>query len=136
MSLATLVDGEPHATSLFYARDGLELIWTSDANTRHSLAVAAPTRVSATVAPDYHDFKTIRGLNIEGVASRLADDAAIVRARRCMEARYAFLRELASGPPPLRAAYAKAAFYVLRPSRITFIDNTKGFGHKAILDSP
>lgn len=136
LSLATIVDGAPHATSLFYARDGLDLVWTSDPATRHSLVVDAPAGVSATIAPDYRDFRTIRGLQIDGRARRLSDESEAARARARMEARYDFLRALANGPPPLRAAYAKAAFYALQPSRITFIDNTKGFGHKAILELP
>lgn len=136
MSVATLVAGAPHATSLFYARDGLDLVWTSDPATRHSQVLDMPARVAATIAPDYRDFKAIRGLHVEGEASLLGNELEAARARRCMEARYAFLRELAGGPPPLRVAYAKAAFYVLRPTRITFIDNTKRFGHKAILELP
>lgn len=133
LTLATLLDGEAHAASLFYARDGLDLFWTSDAETRHSQALDTHERVSASVAPDYRDFKVIRGLQIEGTAARLTAEPDLARARACMEARYAFLRDLAAGPPPLRAAYAKAGFYVLRPERIVFIDNTKGFGHKEVL---
>lgn len=136
LSLATIVAGAPHAASLFYARDGLDLYWTSDPATRHSQPLASAAAVSATIAPDYRDFKTIRGLQIDGTAAHLTEPDKIARARDCMEARYDFLRALAGGPPTLRAAYAKAAFYVLRPSRITFIDNTKGFGHKAILGLP
>jgi len=31
-------------------------------------------------------------------------------------------------------AWQKAAFYRLTPTRITLIDNTRGFGHKATLE--
>ena len=53
-----------------------------------------------------------------------------------MIARYGFLAELAKGPAALRAAFEKAGFYCLDPARVTFIDNTRGFGHKETLELP
>jgi uncharacterized protein YhbP (UPF0306 family) len=134
MTLATASDGVgAHAASLLYAPDGLSLVWTSDARSRHSQHVAARAAVEATIAPDYSDFRNIRGLQIEGEASRVSGIADVARAQALMIARYSFLGLLASGPPALLAAWRKAGFYRLVPSRITLIDNTRGFGHKATL---
>ena len=90
-------------------------------------------RVTATVAPDYADFRLIRGLQIFGTARRLAGVESLATAGR-MVSRYGFLAELAKGPAALRAAFEKAGFYCLEPERITLIDNTKGFGHKETLE--
>ncbi len=61
MSLATVGSNGPHATSLFYACDGLALVWVSELNTQHSRDIDADPRAAATVAPDYSDFAAIRG---------------------------------------------------------------------------
>jgi uncharacterized protein YhbP (UPF0306 family) len=132
MTLATVDDAGAHAASLMYARAGFILHWTSDPNSRHSQHLGRDARVTATVAPDYADFRVIRGLQIAGCARRL-DGSEAEEARAALVARYAFLAELASGPPKLRAAFEQAAFYALAPERITLIDNARGFGHKETL---
>lgn len=133
VTLATVADdGSAHAASLLYAPDGLALVWTSDRGSRHSLHLAARPMVTATVAPDYDDFRAIRGLQISGHARALSD-AELGHARSLLMGRYSFLRLLASGPVALLEAWRKAAFYRLDPLRITLIDNTRGFGHKATL---
>jgi len=134
MSLATSGADGPHAASLFYACDGLALVWLSERNTRHSREIEADPRVAATVAPDVSDYASIRGVQIAGTARRI--EAADERRRHLaqLEARYPFLGQLAAGPPQLRAAYARTAVYRLQPARIVLIDNSKGFGHKETLE--
>lgn len=133
MTLATAGDSAPHAASLMFARKGFALYWTSDPLARHSRHLERKAGVSATVAPDYVDFRAIRGLQIVGRAGRLVDGEDASEARRLLVRRYAFLAELATQETALGAAFAKASFYRLRPERITLIDNTRGFGHKESL---
>jgi hypothetical protein len=134
VSLATVDEqGAPHAANVLYAPDGLALYWMSDTETRHSRHIEVRPRVTATVAPDYSDFRLIRGLQIFGTARRLAGAESVATARR-MVSRYGFLAELASGPAALRAAFEKAGFYRLEPRIITLIDNTRGFGTKDTLE--
>jgi len=133
VSLATVADdGSAHAASLLYALDGLALVWTSDPGTRHSKQLESRPQVTATIAPDYADFRAIRGLQIAGRASRLSG-AEARHARALLAGRYSFLSLLSAGPAALLAAWRNAAFYRIEPSRITLIDNTRGFGHKATL---
>lgn len=133
MSLATAGPDGPHAANLFYACDGLSLIWISDPKSRHSRELEVQARVATTIAPDYTDFSIIRGVQIWGVAYKVSDSE---RARQIavLETRYAFLRRTAEGPKKMHDAYTQAAIYRLDPKRIVFIDNTKGFGHKETLD--
>lgn len=134
MNLATAAaDGTVHAASLFYALDGLSLVWTSDPATRHSQHLERQGQVAATIAADCADFAAVRGLQISGVARRLRDASDVEQASGIMRSRFPFLEQLASGPPALREAWAKAGFYRLDPQRITLIDNSLGFGHKASL---
>jgi uncharacterized protein YhbP (UPF0306 family) len=134
MSLATFGSSGPHATNLFYACDGLALVWVSDPDTQHSREIEADPRVAATVAPDYSDFVAIRGVQIAGMARRIvaADDR--MRHLAQLEARYPFIGQLGAGPSKLRQAFARTTVYRLQPARIVLIDNSKGFGHKETLD--
>ena len=134
MSLATFGSSGLHATSLFYACDGLALVWVSEPDTQHSRDIEADPRVAATVAPDYSDFSVIRGVQIGGAARRIeAADERIYHMAQ-LEARYPFLGQLAAGPLKLRQAYTRTAVYRLQPTRIVLIDNSKGFGHKETLE--
>jgi uncharacterized protein YhbP (UPF0306 family) len=132
MSLATLGAKGPHAASVFYARDGFALLWVSDRASRHSAELEADGRVAATIAQDYSDFAAIRGLQVSGRARRLADEAERARARHILEARYAFLRQPADGD--LRDTYERAQIYRLDVVRFVLIDNSRGFGHKDVLE--
>jgi len=133
VSLATVVEGAAHAASVMFALENFSLYWTSDPGTRHSLAIEREAHVAATVAPDYSDFRLIRGVQIAGRARRLsaADEAA--HARELLRGRFPFLRELDALPAALRAALDKTAYYRLDPDAIAWIDNTKGFGNRHTL---
>lgn len=133
MSLATCGAHGAHAANVFYERDGFSLLWVSEPQTRHSLALETNPRVGATIAPDYHDFYEIRGVQISGDARCITDAADRDRARCLLEARYPFLRCLADRPA-IKEAYGAAKFYRLIPYQIVLIDNTRGFGHKDVLD--
>ena len=135
-SLSVLHGGTAHAACVMYAPEDLVLYWTSDPGTRHSAAIERDARVAATVAPDYEDFRLIRGLQIAGRAQRLDDAGEGARAGELLRGRFPFLRELQSAPAALRAALDKAAYYRLDPDTITLIDNTRGFGNKRTLRIP
>ena len=128
VSLSVLHGGTAHAASVMYAPEDLVLYWTSDPETRHSAAIERDARVAATVAPDYEDFRLIRGLQIAGRARRLADAREAARAAELLCRRFPFLRGLQSPPAAPRAAIEKTAHYPLDPDPLTPIDNTRGFG--------
>lgn len=132
MSLATAGVHGPHAANLFYARDGFALFWVSDPASRHSLELAADGRVAATIARDLSDFAPIRGLQLAGHACRIGDERERAQARAILEARYAFLRQPADAG--LRDSYARAEIFRLDITRCVLIDNTRGFGHKEVLE--
>jgi len=136
LSLATISSGVPHAVNLFYACDELALVWVSDPQARHSRDLEASNRVAATVAPDYSDFATIKGVQITGTARRIMAEDKRRQYLALLAVRYSFLRQMAAGTLKLREAYALSAVYRLEPLRMVFIDNTKGFGHKETLEFP
>jgi uncharacterized protein YhbP (UPF0306 family) len=116
-----------------FAVDEFSLYWTSDPGTRHSLAIEGNAHVAATVAPDYEDFRAIRGVQIAGRARRLSEAAEAAHARELLSRRFPFLRKLEAMPAALRAALDKAAYYRLDPDTLTLIDNTRGFGSRHTL---
>ena len=136
MSLATFGPSGPHAANLFYACDGLSLVWVSETDTRHSCDIEVNSRVAATIAPDYSDFVTIRGVQVAGTALRIVAADERMRQLALLEMRYPFLSQLAAGSEKLNQAYARISVYRLEPARMVMIDNTKGFGHKETLELP
>ncbi len=133
MSLATCGPSGPHAANLFYARDGLSLLWVSDRRSSHSTNIGTNPQVSVTIAPDYSDFDKIRGLQMFGVAHRISNAAEQNSVRALLEKRYPALRRL-SDRPMIKQAYSSAQAYRLVPTRIVMIDNRRGFAHQGTLD--
>jgi uncharacterized protein YhbP (UPF0306 family) len=133
MSLATCGRDGPHATNLFYVRDGFALIWVSDPNSRHSTDIADDEVVAATISPDCFDIDDIRGVQISGHAHGVTTDAR-AHARRLLEARYPRVKSLFEASSAMREVYARMEFYRLEPMRMVLIDNSRGFGHKETLE--
>ena len=129
MSLALCADGAPRCCSLMYVHDGFALSFVSDPDSRHSRIIDAAKGLPAavTIAPDYDDFRAIRGLQLTGIVARAGSTEATA-ALASFARRYAFFR--GEKPPALVAAMAKARLYRFTPACITFIDNTTGFGEK------
>ena len=134
MSLATCGPHGPHAANVFYVRDGFALFWVSDPNSRHSVELKANGRIAATIAPDYHDFGEVCGLQICGDAGCVTGAAERRHARTLLKGRYPFLNRLSDGPPAMKDAYEAAELYRLDPHRMVIIDNRRGFGHKDTLN--
>lgn len=129
MSLALGGADGVHACSLMYAASGFTLYWVSAPESRHSRLIEAAGAAAAavTVAPDYDDFRHIRGLQMHGSAARVTELGETARALAQLGRRYSFL---AAAGGAVGAALSKAAVYRFRPSTVTFIDNGLGFGHK------
>ena len=132
MSLATCGPHGPHAANVFYARDGLSLLWVSGRQSTHSSNIGINPQVSATVAPDYRDFDEICGVQIFGNAHPFSEAAACSSARALLARRYPILQH--PPDPMIEQAYSSADLYQLVPNRIVMIDNRRGFGHKETLD--
>ncbi|MCA9973630.1 MAG: pyridoxamine 5'-phosphate oxidase family protein [Anaerolineales bacterium] len=114
------------AAAVFYVNDGFDLYFLSASHTRHAQNVAASPRVAATIQEDYADWPEIQGIQCEGTAELLTG-AARTHAMAIYRAKYPFLRE---APPVIATALEKVGWYRLRPDRLYFVDNSRGFGHR------
>lgn len=137
MTLATIgPGGEPQAAAVFYAvGEELVLYFLSSPASRHCENIARDARAAATVQRDGQPWQEITGVQIEGAAYEVTDERQIAYAARTFAGRFSFLQGLladaeSNGPLELQGPLASSRFFVLRPSWIRLIDNTKGFGHK------
>jgi uncharacterized protein YhbP (UPF0306 family) len=126
MTLATVgPDGAPHATDVYYAETGdLELYFVSGPGSCHSRNLAHDPRVAATVHADSTRWRDIRGVQLEGVCSRVTDAERAVAWARYTAKFPAMLADAA-----LAGALQKVAMYRVTPHWLRWIDNTTGLGH-------
>ncbi|MBI5911597.1 MAG: pyridoxamine 5'-phosphate oxidase family protein [Betaproteobacteria bacterium] len=125
MTLATHGPEGPWAAAVFYANDGFNLYFVSSPASRHGLNLAAHARVAATVHEDYHDWREIKGIQLEGSVELVsaAEEASIREL-------YGKKFPLAAAPAAIAAAFAKVRWYRLAAVRAYFVDNSAGFGHR------
>jgi len=132
MTLACNSGDHPWAAAVFYARDGLNLIFFSSRTARHSKAFSENPRAAATIHGDYHEWKEIKGLQMEGRVEPVSSKPAQVHALSVYLKRYPFVREFLSSPLSVAAGVAKKMskikLYLFRPERILYVNNEAGFG--------
>jgi len=132
MTLACNSGDQPWAAAVFYARDGFDLIFFSSRTSRHSNAFAGNPRAAAAIHGDYHDWKEIKGLQMEGRVEPVSGKSAHVHALSVYLKRYPFVREFLSSPLAVGAGIAKKMskieLYLFRPERILYVNNEAGFG--------
>lgn len=125
MTLATLrADGFPQATTVGYVHDGLDLYFACDAMCQKARNIARDPRVSFTIDHDYENWGAIKGLSAAGLAEAVTRLGERGRAERLMLDRFPQFREYAP-----EAEAEEMAIIRVRPTVISVLDYTKGFGH-------
>ena len=118
---------------MFYAHDAyLGLYFLSEEKTVHAQNMLAKPQVAGTIQEEGQDWRSIRGLQVQGEAllvpaTRQAQAAAIYGRK------FAFVSGLLAGaevPGVLAGPLARARFWRLRPSWLRLVDNTVRFGFK------
>ncbi len=88
MQLATVSNGNPWVCSVWYGfDDDLNIYFFSATNRRHSLEISNDNRVAGAMALPQTPQDQPRGLQFEGKAKRLTDEADITHARSTYEGR-------------------------------------------------
>jgi uncharacterized protein YhbP (UPF0306 family) len=132
-TLATGGEDGPWAAAVFYVHEAWALYFLSAPTSRHSRNIARNPRVSAAIQEDYSDWKEIKGVQLEGIATRLSGDEE-ERVRGLYAAKFPLLRNAADVPGAIAAALKKVGWYRLAPQRAYFIDNSVAFGHREDID--
>lgn len=126
MTLATTGPLGVWAAAVFYVNDGFDLIFLSAGHTRHAQNMTAVPHIAATVQEDYRDWQQIQGIQLEGSVSQLAHVSRETAIGRYFQ-KYPFLGQADAS---MQTALAKVNWYVLRPEKLFFIDNSLGLGHR------
>jgi len=152
MTLATVHNNSPWATSLFYANKGFTLYFISNPNVcLHCQNIAANSRVAVTIDENYSlnsldDWRKVKGIQLEGTAEMLVTEEEISQAVEVYVRKYPFvslyLKSIVSFPRvvsfletmakklnlvPDFAASAENRFYKVTPTRVWFVDNETSF---------
>ena len=126
MTLATMGTDGVWATAVFYANLDFDLIFLSAGHTRHAQNFNHQTQIAATVQEDYQDWPAIQGIQLEGIVKQLSGSAQL-KAIAHYTKKYPFLT---NANAQVAAALTKVNWYQLTPTRLYFIDNSMGFGHR------
>ena len=132
MTLATAQGDAPWAATVFYASDGLKLYFFSAPDSRHCQNLAVNPRLAVTIQEDYHDWRRIKGVQLEG---RVAAVESIIEKGKAMTVyarKYPDVVKIFSDPGSgaLYKAFLKVNFYRVVPERLYYIDNEQGFGKR------
>jgi uncharacterized protein YhbP (UPF0306 family) len=132
MTLATCQGDIPWAATVFYASDGLRLYFFSVPDSRHCQNLAANARVAVTIQEDYHDWRKIKGIQLEGRVAPV--DALIEKGKATVTyaRKYPEVMKIFGNPAggALYQAFLKVKFYCVAPEKVFFIDNEQGFGKR------
>jgi uncharacterized protein len=130
MALGTQGTDGPWSAAVFYAHRGDDLLFLSSAKSRHARHLAVDPRCAATIHSQVTDWRSIRGVQLEGRVVELAGgertDAMQVYAEK-----FPFVRP-AVAAPAIMQALARVQWYRLRIERLYFLDNAQGFGQRQL----
>jgi len=132
MTLACSIDDKPWAATVYYARQGLDLIFFSSPTSRHSVIFSQNTRAAAAIHGGSQGWKDIKGLQIRGHIQAVTRAKGKARAISTYLKRHPFVSEFLSDPLSISAQVAKkmskVELYFFRPDAILYLDNEAGFG--------
>ena len=128
-TLATTGPEGPWAAAVFYANTGFTLYFLSSPTSRHGGNIGDGAAVAATIQEDYSDWREIKGIQLEGRAKRL-EGAERAEAEARFGAKFPRLVSPALAPTAIARALRLVAWYELEPTRVYFVDNSRGFGHR------
>jgi nitroimidazol reductase NimA-like FMN-containing flavoprotein (pyridoxamine 5'-phosphate oxidase superfamily) len=124
MTVATVrPDGAPQATVVSFAHDGLTLYFGCGAASQKAANIAREPRVSVAMTAAYADWSSIEGLSMAATASEVTAPAEIAEVGRLMIARFPQVARLEPADP------SALRLYRLRPTVVSVLDYSKGFGH-------
>jgi uncharacterized protein len=132
MTLATCADNLPWAATVFYASEQLRLYFFSAPDSRHCQNLAVNQRVAVTIQEDYHDWRKIKGIQLEGTVALVDSLIEKAKAMAVYARKYPEVIKLFTNPASgvFYKAFLKVKFYCVTPEKLFYIDNEQGFGKR------
>jgi len=134
VSLATEKDGTPHSATVFYVSIRFDLYFFSSPTSRHGENFSHNPKVSGTINEDYSDWLSIKGVQLEGLVENIGGILQNPRVSTAYVKKFPGVSDFVFSPKKLGVAIARKVadikYYRLRPSRIYFLNNELGFGHR------
>ena len=129
----TLATAGPWAAAVFYVNDGFTLYFLSAPQTRHAQELAVNPRVAITIQEDYADWRSIKGIQLDGVAVRVpAEERA--RVIGLYGAKFPLIGDASKAPVAIAQALARIEWYQVTARSVYFVDNSVAFGHRDRID--
>lgn len=126
MALATIrPDGFPQVTTVGYANDGFDLYFSCDRTSQKVKNIRRCDKVAAAINREYRDWRRIRGLNLGGHA-RILRGGEREAAWHILAAKFPDMGEFPASDPAI-------AFVRVRPTVISLLDYSQGFGHTELV---
>jgi uncharacterized protein (TIGR02284 family) len=125
LTLATVGDGGPWASSVSYVHDAFTFYFVSDPRSRHASNILSDARVSATINDDFAEWTDIRGVQLEGRGEIVSDLTARIDIFAKVLSRFPFLHTIEGDPEDVAAESSYAAFKIT-PSRLWLVDHDRG----------
>ena len=122
-TIATVLDGKPHASALEYVNFSLRLYLVSIPGTAKVKALEQNPEVAITINESYLDMRGVQGIQYYGTASVIEDAQKKERVRALFFDKFTVFRLI-------HWRSDAAVFYEINPSRIDFIDYRREFGYK------
>ncbi len=118
LTLGTSVDGNSSASSLFFARDGFDLIFFTFNSTRKAEQVKMNPHVQAVIWPKDQDG--IRGVQVSGICRQIKDPAEIKKAHDLVLKTTTAFKDFMDDPFLIKNK--AVGYYRLKPTLIKYID--------------
>lgn len=116
---------QPHATTIAYVNDGLNLYFTTSVKTQKFANLENNPRVAMTIDTDEPDWMKLTGLQIEG-AIEIVKEQQIPSVFGIYAEKFPIIKGFPPNP--------EYRFLKITPKKIWLIDYTKGFGHREYLE--
>jgi uncharacterized protein YhbP (UPF0306 family) len=137
MSVATSQLDRPWSAAVYYVHDTqFNLYFLSEDKSRHSRNISANCKVAVTINEDPDDWRKIRGLQMEGQASKITSTLEKVRVMGLYVKKFPFVKSFLKSPVKSMIHFViggKAvsfSVYKITPDKILFLDNSKGFSKR------
>lgn len=131
LTLATLMaDGAPHATTVSYASQGMEIYFGCGPDSQKAQNLARDPRIAATINLPHRDWAEIRGLSAQGRAKRVTDGVKAEAVKLLFFNKFSEVAQYAG------EFAGELALFELQLTSIALLDYRRGFGHVDYVSRP